>query len=187
MTTIIGLAGSARARSYNRALLRAAIERAPEGVTIVEESIRGVPLYDGDEEAEHGVPARVEELKEKVAAADGLLLVTPEYNHTIPGAFKNTIDWMTRPAKDVPRVFHNKPVGIIGATISRVGTVRAQEAWLPVLKTLNTRPFFGAVLEVARAQDVFDDELTLADANIEKLLVKYVEHFVTFCREQKSR
>lgn len=85
MTTIVGIAGSLRAGSYNRRLLDAAAARAPEGVTIEVGSICGIPLYDADEERERGLPDAVVALKERVAAADGLLLVTPEYNQSIPG------------------------------------------------------------------------------------------------------
>jgi NAD(P)H-dependent FMN reductase len=95
---IVGIAGSLRAGSYNAALLRAAAEVAPEGVEIDVRTIRGVPVYDADLEAAEGIPEAVTALKEAVAAADGLLLATPEYNNGIPGAFKNAIDWMSRPA-----------------------------------------------------------------------------------------
>jgi NAD(P)H-dependent FMN reductase len=79
------------------------------------EDHRNSGLYDGDIEAAQGIPARAAELKERIAAADGLLLVTPEYNNSIPGVFKNAIDWLTRPAADIPRVFGGRPVGLIGA------------------------------------------------------------------------
>lgn len=186
MIKLVGIAGSSRSSSYNRALLQAAVERVPEGVTLVAESIDGVPLYDGDEEAEHGIPARVEQLKDLVVSSDGLLLVTPEYNHSIPGPFKNAFDWMTRPGKDIPRVFGGKPVGLIGATPGRGGTVRAQEAWLPVLKAVNARPFFGAAVELARAGDAFDDDRQLVDATAQQLLGKYLERFAAFCEQQRA-
>src|SRR4051795_11675238 len=106
---IVGIAGSLRAGSFNAALLRAAVEECPKQATLAIESIRGIPLYDGDVESAQGIPARAAELKEKVAAADALLLATPEYNNSIPGVFKNAIDWMTRPPADVPRVFRDRP------------------------------------------------------------------------------
>ena len=89
---IVGIAGSLRAGSFNAALLRAAVEECPQQATLAIESIRGIPLYDGDVEAAQGIPARAAELKERIAAADALLLVTPEYNNSIPGVFKNAID-----------------------------------------------------------------------------------------------
>jgi NAD(P)H-dependent FMN reductase len=109
MAVVIGIAGSLRRRSYNTALLRSAVELAPAGLSIEVASIRDVPLYDGDVE-EMGIPESVRTLKDKVAAADGLLLVTPEFNNSIPGVMKNVIDWMSRPPADIPRVFGGKPV-----------------------------------------------------------------------------
>lgn len=147
---IVGLAGSLRSGSFNAQLLRAAARVAPAGVQIEVETIRGVPLYDGDVEAAEGLPARVTELKDKIAAADGLFLVTPEYNNSIPGVFKNAIDWLTRPASDIPRVFGGKPVAFIGASPGGFGTILSQEAWLPVLRTLGTQPWFGGRLMVSR-------------------------------------
>ncbi len=104
MTTIIGLSGSLRKASFNSGLLRAAKDLMPAGAELKIESLRGIPLYDGDEEALTGIPARVKELKDLVAAADGLFLVTPEYNNGMPGVFKNAIDWLSRPVADVKRV-----------------------------------------------------------------------------------
>src|SRR5262245_16330840 len=127
---IVGIAGSLRKASFNSSLLRAAVEECPAGVELEIESIRGIPLYDGDVEAGQGLPPRVVELKEKVAAADALLLVTPEYNNSIPGPFKNAIDWMSRPASDIDRVFGGRPVGMIGASPGRQGTLLSQTAWL---------------------------------------------------------
>src|SRR6202023_2384866 len=122
MATILGIAGSLRRGSLNAALLRAAVELAPSGTTIQSASIRGIPLYDGDVE-EQGIPPAVAELKEKIVAADALLLVTPEYNNSIPGVFKNAIDWLSRPPADVPRVFANSHVALIGASPGRFRTV----------------------------------------------------------------
>src|SRR5688500_14872867 len=134
MATIVGIAGSVRRGSYNAALLRAAVELAPAGTAIEIASIAAIPLYNGDLEAERGVPAEVAALKDRIAAADGLLLVTPEYNNSIPGVFKNAIDWLSRPPKDIARVFGDKPVALIGASTSAGGTRLAQVAWGPVLR-----------------------------------------------------
>jgi len=92
VTTIIGLSGSLRRGSYNAALLRAAASLAPPACTVQIETFRDFPLYDGDVEAGHGLPQSVVDLKDRIAAATGLLLVTPEYNNSIPGVFKNAID-----------------------------------------------------------------------------------------------
>ncbi|HSO06317.1 MAG TPA: NADPH-dependent FMN reductase [Pelomicrobium sp.] len=181
MTTIIGIAGSLRAGSFNAALLGAAAELAPAGCTIEIGSIRGIPLYDGDVEAKDGIPGPVAALKERIAAADGLLLVTPEYNNSMPGVFKNTIDWLSRPPKDVPRVFRGKPVALIGASPGRMGTAFSQTAWLQVFRALGMRPWFGATLYVGGAAALFDAEGRLTDADTRKRLAAFVEGFSAYC------
>jgi NAD(P)H-dependent FMN reductase len=177
---IVGIAGSHRAGSVNMALLRAAREECPAGVELEVESIQGIPVYDGDLEAAQGIPPRVAELKDKVAAADALLLVTPEYNNSIPGAFKNAIDWMTRPPADSPRVFRGRPVGLIGASPGNYGTLLSQTAWLPVFRTLGMRPFYGQLLYVGNAGKVFDAAGKLVDEAIRARLRKYMEGFAAF-------
>lgn len=107
--TIIGISGSLRQGSYNSSLLRAAAELSPTPVVVEIASIRGIPLYDGDVEAESGIPEPVRLLKDKIAAASGLLIVTPEYNSSIPGVLKNALDWLSRPGDDLQRVFGNRP------------------------------------------------------------------------------
>ena len=142
MTTIVGISGSLRRDSFNTALLRAATAMMPDGAQLTIGSIRGIPLYDADVEAE-GIPQPVTELKDAIAAADGLLLATPEYNNSMAGVLKNAIDWLSRPPADIKRVFGGKPVAILGATPGNFGTALAQIAWLPVLRTLGTRPWCG--------------------------------------------
>ena len=179
MTTIIGIAGSLREKSFNGALLRAAKEAAPADVELVIASIRDIPLYDGDVEAA-GVPDVVSALKDRIATASGLLLVTPEYNNSIPGVFKNAIDWLSRPPSDVPRVFGNRPVALMGATPGRGGTLLAQAAWLPVLRTLGTRPWFGPRVAVAGANRVFDEAGRLLDDQLRLQLRSFLEGFAAF-------
>jgi chromate reductase len=173
---ILGIAGSLRQASYNAALLRAAVELAPAGTIIEVASIRGIPLYDADVEAQ-GIPAAVVELKEKVVAADALLLVTPEYNNSIPGVFKNAIDWLSRPPADAARIFANRHVTLIGASPGRFGTVQAQRSWLPVLRTLRTRPWFGTPLYVSGAASVFDAQGRLVDADVRMHLENLLRDF----------
>ena len=182
MTRIIGIAGSLRRGSYNASLLRAAVESAPSDSKIETASIRDVPLYDGDVETADGIPTAVTQLKDLVAGADALLLVTPEYNHSIPGVLKNAIDWMTRPSNDIARVFGNKPVGLIGATPGGLGTAFSQTAWLPVLHTLGTRIFTGRSLYVSSAAKVFDGEGRIVDASVQQRLKGYLEGFLSFVR-----
>jgi len=180
MTTLIGIAGSLRTGSYNAALLRAASESAPAGTEVEIASIKGIPLYDGDLERERGIPAPVAALKDKIATADGLLLVTPEYNNSMPGVLKNAIDWLSRPSDDIDRVFGNKAVAIMGATPGRGGTRLGQNAWLPVLRTLGTRAWFGEQLYVAGAAQVFDADGRLVDEKVKQLLSKFMAGFVEF-------
>jgi chromate reductase len=177
MTKIVGISGSLRKGSFNTSLLKEAARVAPDGVEIDVESIRGIPLYDADVEAAEGIPPRVQELKDAVAAADGLLIVTPEYNNSIPGVFKNAVDWMSRPPADIQKVFGNKPVALIGASPGGFGTILSQEAWLPVLRTLGTKPWFGAKLYVSRAGNVFDAEGTMTDETMKDMLRKFLAGF----------
>lgn len=184
---IIGLSGSLRVGSYNAQLLRAAVRLAPSGMELITGTIRGIPLYDGDVEAAEGVPPLVAALKDEIAAADGLLLVTPEYNNSIPGVFKNAVDWLTRPASDIPRVFGGKPVGLIGASPGGFGTILSQNAWLPVLRTLGTDPYFGGRVMVSRAHKAFEESDKFTDPAMEEMLKGYLEGFGEFVRASTRR
>jgi chromate reductase len=179
MTTIIGIAGSLRKGSFNAALLRAAARSMPAGSTLEQASIAGIPLYDADVEAQ-GMPPLVASLKDRVAAADGLLLVTPEYNNSMPGVLKNTIDWLSRPDSDIPRVFGGKRVALIGASPGAFGTILSQNAWLPVLKTLGAELWSGKKLYVSRAKTVFDEAGNLTDAKVAEHLTAFLQGFVAF-------
>ena len=182
MTKIIGISGSLRTASFNGALLRAAAQLMPPGSQLEIATIKDIPLYDGDLETTEGLPQPVEALKDRITGADGLLLATPEYNNGIPGVFKNAIDWLSRPPADIPRVFHDRPVAVIGASPGGFGTILAQDAWLPVLRTLETRPWFGRRLMVSRAGSVFDAEGNLVDEKIRGQLQQFLEGFVAFVR-----
>lgn len=185
MAHIIGIAGSLRQGSYNAALLREAAMLAPVEAVIEIASIREFVPYDGDIETV-GIPEVVSTLKDKIAAADGLLLVTPEYNNSLPGVLKNAIDWLTRPDADIKRVFWNKPVGVIGASDGQIGTKLAQTAWLPVFRTLRMRPYFGHALYVAFAQNVFDASGKMVGDKVRKQLTEYMAGFVEFVDESRT-
>ena len=161
-------------------LLRAAVEAVPAGSTIQIESIRDIPLYDGDVEAEQGIPQAVQHLKARIVAADGLLIVTPEYNNSMPGVLKNAIDWLSRPPADIPRVFRGRPVAIMGATPGQGGTLLSQAAWLPVVRTLGMRPWFGRTVYVANAGSVFDKDGRLVDEQVRKQLAAFMAGFAGF-------
>jgi NAD(P)H-dependent FMN reductase len=171
-----------RRNSFNTSLLRAAAEVLPAGVELTLETIQGIPLYDGDLEAAEGIPRRVAELKDLIASADGLLLATPEYNNSIPGPFKNAIDWMTRPPKDTRRVFGGKPLALMGASTGAFGTISGQAAWLIVLRALGTKPFFGARLVVPHADKAFDASGALQDESVREKLREFMAAFAAFVR-----
>jgi chromate reductase, NAD(P)H dehydrogenase (quinone) len=179
VTSIVGISGSLRRGSYNTALIRAAALLMPEGARLQIESIRSIPLYDDDLEAAEGIPEPVVGLKEAIAA-DGLLLATPEYNNSIPGVFKNAIDWLSRPPADIHRVFGGKAVALIGASPGGFGTILSQNAWLPVLHTLGAEFWSEGRLHVSRAQGVFDDAATLTDAGVKDRLRDFLRGLVAF-------
>jgi chromate reductase, NAD(P)H dehydrogenase (quinone) len=179
MTKLLGISGSLRRGSYNSALLRAATRLMPPQATLEVASIRGIPLYDYDVEVQ-GLPAAVAQLKEAIVRTNGVLLVTPEYNHSIPGVFKNAIDWLSRPSADVKRVFGGRPFAVIGASPGNFGTTLSQAAWLPVLRTLGTQFWAGGRLMVSRAASVFDESGALTDTAVSEQLRQFLAGFVNF-------
>lgn len=187
MVTLIGLSGSLRRGSYNSAVLRAAASMMPPDSVLHIESIAAIPLYDGDVEADFGIPVAVAQLKEAIAAADGLLLFTPEYNNGIPGVAKNAIDWLTRPPADIHRVFGGKPVAIAGASPGGFGTILAQNAWLPVFRTLGADLWPGGRLLVSRAANLIDESGDITDAATRDNVAKFVSGFVRYVRERHLR
>jgi NAD(P)H-dependent FMN reductase len=157
----------------------------PEGSTLETGTIAGIPLYDGDTEAHSGIPETVTALKEAIAASDGVLLVTPEYNNSIPGPFKNAIDWASRPPADIERVFGGKSVALMGASPGAFGTILSQGAWLPVLRTLGMDLWTAGRLMVMRAGGVFDEHGGLADPKTGERLERFLEGFVAYVRERR--
>ena len=186
MTTIVGIAGSLRRKSFNLGLLKAAAATTPPGIRFDVRTIDGIPLYNADVEAAEGLPPAVAALKDAIAAADGVILSTPEYNNGIPGVFKNTIDWASRPAEDIGRVFGGKPVALIGASPGGFGTILAQDAWLAVLRTLGMRPWFEGRMMVSRAGALFDADGALADEATRTRLKDFVAGFAGFIEGQSK-
>lgn len=157
---VLGIAGSLRDGSYNRALLNAARELAPDGMTITTFDIADIPLYNADEDGEQK-PAAVERLKAAIEQADALLIATPEYNHGIPGVLKNAIDWASRPARRSPMA--GKPTAIMGAVTGMWGSIRAQMHLRIVLAGMNTPVVLNPEVLVRGARDKFDEDGRLVD------------------------
>ncbi|MDB5417829.1 MAG: hypothetical protein JWP50_1248 [Phenylobacterium sp.] len=169
---VLGFAGSLRQASYNRALLRAAQEAAPEGMTIEAFDLIEVPLYNADVEA-IGDPPSVAAFKRAIAAADVVLMVTPEYNHGVPAVTKNAIDWASRPPKAAP--LERKPIGIIGASPGMTGSARGQSQLRQAFEFTNSYCMPQPELLVYRAHEKFDAEGRLTDEATRKYLGTYLE------------
>ena len=168
---IVGFAGSLRKDSYNRALLRAAQGLAPAGMAIEVFDLIEVPLYNADIEAA-GDPPAVAALKQAIAGADGLLIVTPEYNHGVPAVTKNAVDWCSRPPRSAP--LNAKPVGIIGASPGMVGSARGQSQLRQAFEFTNSYCMPQPEVLVSRAHEKFDAEGRLTDEATARFLGQYL-------------
>ena len=157
----------------------------PEGVSLQIGSISDIPLYNADVETEQGIPAPVQQLKDRIAGADGLLIVTPEYNNAMPGVMKNAIDWLSRPPADIPRVFRSLPTGVIGATPGMGGTILSQASWLPVFRVLGVLPWFEGRVIISGAGKVFDDGGRIVDAGTADRLRVYTDGFAAFVTDRR--
>ncbi len=164
---ILAIAGSLRRQSYNRGLVRAAIDLAPQDVRVEPYDIAGIPPYNSDVEAA-GDPDTVRDFKLRIRAADALLIATPEYNYGIPGVLKNAIDWASRPPTD--SVLWRKPLGIVGASPGRGGTIRAQLSLRQTFLFTESYALLKPELAIANAADYFDSEGNLRDEKIRGLL-----------------
>jgi NAD(P)H-dependent FMN reductase len=182
---ILALGGSLREASFNRALLHEAAALAPSGTELDVSHVAvigSLPLFNQDILDRDGPPPGVARLKDALRAADGLLIATPEYNWGIPGFLKNAIDWASRPASDIPHVFGDLPVALIGAGGS-AGTRLAQSAWLAVFRYLRMRPWAGEALYVDRARERFDEHNRLSDEATRAQLRAVVTGFAAHCAE----
>lgn len=176
---IIGLAGSLRRGSFNRALLRAAVELAPAGMTIEPFDLIEVPLYNGDVEAE-GDPPAVAALKAAITAADGVLFVTPEYNHGVPAVTKNAVDWASRPPSSAP--LGGKPVGVIGASPGITGSARGQSQLRQAFEFTNSYCMPQPEFLLFKAHEKIDAEGRLADEPSRQFLARYLVAFEAWVR-----
>lgn len=176
---IVAIVGSLRKASLNRALANAAAALAPEGMEIEVFDLIDVPLYNEDVEAD-GDPPAVAELKAKIALADGLLIVTPEYNHGVPAVSKNAVDWCSRPPGKA--VLDGKPVGLIGASPGMTGTARGQSQLRQAFEFTNSYCMPQPELLVFKAHEKFDGDGRLIDEATAKYLGRYLQAFGAWVR-----
>ena len=182
---ILALGGSLREASRNRTLLREAAALAPRGADLDLSPLAvlgSLPLFNQDIVERDRFPSAVVELKDSLRAADGLLIATPEYNWGIPGFLKNAVDWASRPVSDIPDVFGDLPVALIGAG-GGSGTRNAQNAWLPVFRYLKMRPWFGQGLYIDGAAERFDEANELIDEPTREQLRAVVAGFAVHCTQ----
>jgi len=179
---VLGIAGSLRAGSFNRLLLRAAQELAPAGMEITTFDLAPIPLYNGDVEAQ-GDPEPVAGLKAAIRQADALLFVTPEYNFGVPGVLKNAVDWASRPPRG--SVLQGKPAGIMGATPGMGGTARAQMQLRQAFVFTQTLAMLSPEVLVARAQEKFDASGRLADEKTRQFVGQFLQALAEWTRRFK--
>jgi chromate reductase, NAD(P)H dehydrogenase (quinone) len=171
---ILGISGSLRRGSHNRRLLRAAGAALPPGVDLVEwEGLAGLPAFD--EDLESTPPAPVRELLDAIEEADALLIATPEYNASLPGALKNALDWASRPFPD--NVLREKPSAVVGASTGLFGAVWAQAEVGKVLKASGAH-VLESELPVGMADAAFDGDGALADPDLSARLHDLVSDLV---------
>lgn len=176
---VLGIAGSLRAASYNLGLLRAATELLPAGTSLEIVTLQDIPPYSADVQNQ-GDPGPVEELKRRIADADVVLVATPEYNYSIPGVLKNTIDWVSRPPKTSP--LRKKPVGIMGASGGESGTIRAQLALRQVFLYLDGYVMVQPELRVTNSASRFDAKGELIDEELRERLRIYLAALIDWAR-----
>ena len=180
--TILGIAGSLRTDSYNRAALRVAQHLAPADATIEIFDLQGIPLFNQDNE-QHP-PAPVTALKTRIRAADAILFVTPEYNYSIPGVLKNAIDWASRPYGD--NAWDGKPVAVMGASVGTLGTARAQYHLRQVFVFLNMHALNRPEVMIGNAAQRFDVKSNLTDTTSQDLIRQLLHNLVAWTRHLRE-
>jgi chromate reductase, NAD(P)H dehydrogenase (quinone) len=175
---ILGIAGSLRRQSYNRAALRAATQLVPDGATIEIFELDGIPGFNQDEE--QNPPAKVADLKKRVREADAILIVTPEYNYSVPGVLKNAIDWASRPYGD--SAWNGKPVAIMGASVGTIGTARAQYHLRQMFVFLNMFPVNQPEVMIGNAAERFDAEGNLTHETTKDFIRQLLQSLMVWTR-----
>lgn len=182
---VLGISGSFRKSSMNTALLRAAQTLVPEGMAIdIYEGIERFPFYSDDLIAESGFPAEVNEFKDRVKAADGILIATPEYNHGIPAVLKNAIDWGSRPVGD--SAWMGKPLAMMGAANGQNGTVRAQVQLRMYAVPLGMYALPRPEVLINNARNKFDEDLNFTDEAGRNFIQQQLEAFATWIRRMQA-
>ncbi len=175
---ILGIAGSLRRESYNRAALRAAAELVPEGATLEIFDLDDIPMFNQDED--QNPPDKVVELKRRIREADAVLFVTPEYNYSVPGVLKNAIDWASRPYGD--SAWNGKPAAIMGASVGTLGTARAQYHLRQIMVFLNMFPINQPEVMIGNAAKRFDQEGNLTDDATKEFIRQLLQNLVAWAR-----
>ncbi len=173
---IVGICGSLRRQSFNRAALRAATALVPENAKLEIAEIGGLPGFNQDDEA--NPPAQVVELKKQIRAADAVLIVTPEYNYSVPGVLKNAIDWGSRPYGD--SAWFGKPVAVMGASMGTLGTARAQYHLRQSFVFLNMFPVNQPEVMIANAAERFDADGNLTHEPTREMIRKLLASLVAW-------
>ncbi len=173
---ILGIAGSLRRESYNRAALRAAAELVHEGATLEIFDLDGIPMFNQDED--QNPPDKVVDLKRRIREADAVLFVTPEYNYSIPGVLKNAIDWASRPYGD--NAWNGKPAAIMGASVGTLGTARAQYHLRQIMVFLNMFPINQPEVMIGNAAKRFDQEGNLTDDTTKEFIRQLLQNLVAW-------
>ncbi len=181
---LFGIAGSLRAGSYNRALLHAALEVLPSGVSLEIGDIGDIPLYNDDVRSQ-GDPAPVLRLKKQIEECDALLIATPEYNYSIPGVLKNALDWASRPPKTC--CLRRKPIGIMGCSSGDSGTMRGQLALRQMFVFTDSYPMMQPELRVPRAGERFDESGRLVDSELRERLGLFLFALVDWAKTVGGR
>jgi len=181
--SILGFAGSLRKGSYNKALLRAALELLPKGVKLEIFNLEGIPPFNQDLETR--MPLRVKEFKARIKAADAILIATPEYNYSVSGVLKNAIDWASRPYGD--NSFEGKPVAIMSASIGMLGGARAQYHLRQTLVFLDMHPVNRPEVIVTFASEKIDEKGILRDKETRKLVKELLKSLIAWTQKLKQR
>lgn len=180
--SILGFAGSLRKGSYNRSLLRAAKELVPRDAELEIFDLEGIPPFNQD--LENQPPDKVKEFKAKIRAAEAILIVTPEYNYSIPGVLKNAIDWASRPYGD--NALEGKPVALMGASIGMLGTARAQYHLRQSFVWLNMYALNQPEVMVPFANEKFDQNGTLTDQKTKEKIKELLEGLISWAQRLKK-